>query len=158
MKKRTSPAPVSGLRMVFLTLLVAACSSRQASKVDETVANSAEKEVLSFDDCVDHSGGITQNLLHCAATEQARLDRLLRSALRQSMAELSPAGQMDLETEQRKWNAEIIRTCENEPEQKEFEGGSWARVIFRVCLLSKTGERVSVLQTRLDESRNTPDQ
>lgn len=142
------------LRILLTSLLATCCSSQSTSRTDETVANSSQEAMLSWEDCMDRSDGKTGPMLDCIAIEHTREDQLLHSAFRRSLNGLTRRRQVELEEEQMQWATSIVRTCKNEPEQKEFEGGSAAEVFYKLCMMNETRARVLKLRERLAKANS----
>lgn len=98
--------------------------------------------------CIDKAGGITSNLMDCNGLEQERLDRLLDEAYRKALEKLLPERQKQLAISQMKWLEKSDLVCQNDPDAKEFEGGSFAMVLYAMCIQSETGSRTIELEQK----------
>lgn len=108
-----------------------------------------------YDRCIDKSGGITSNMMDCNGLEQQRLDALLDEAYRKAMATLPPDEKKQLAISQIKWDEKIDISCQNDPSVKEFEGGSYAGVIYSICIQEETESRILELEYKyLSPSEN----
>jgi len=102
----------------------------------------------AFSRCIDKAGGITSNLMDCNGLEQERLDRLLDEAYRRALEKLSPERQKQLAISQIKWLEKSDLVCQNDPDVKEFEGGSFAMVLYATCIQGETVSRTTELEQK----------
>lgn len=108
-----------------------------------------------YDRCIDEAGGITSNLMECNGLEQERMDALLDEAYRKALATLPPDGKKQLTISQIRWDEKSDIACQNDPGVKEFEGGSYASVIYSICIHGETESRILELEYKyLNPSEN----
>lgn len=110
----------------------------------------AEEENLSqtYYDCMEKSGGVTQNMLNCIHAETERQDDRLNAVYKKLMANLKKAQQERLKKAQRLW---IQYRDANVEFYGDPEGGTLARVTAASTFLQMTADRADELEAAIQE-------
>lgn len=110
----------------------------------------AEEENLSqtYYDCMEKSGGVTQNMLNCIHAETERQDDRLNAVYKKLMANLRKAQQERLKKAQRLW---IQYRDANVEFYGDPEGGTLARVTAASTFLQMTADRADELEAAIQE-------
>lgn len=110
----------------------------------------AQEENLSqtYYDCMEKSGGVTQNMLNCIHAETERQDDRLNAVYKKLMANLRKAQQERLKKAQRFW---IQYRDANVEFYGDPEGGTLARVTAASTFLQMTADRADELEAAIQE-------
>lgn len=110
----------------------------------------AQEENLSqtYYDCMEKSGGVTQNMLNCIHAETERQDDRLNAVYKKLMANLRKAQQERLKKAQRLW---IQYRDANVEFYGDPEGGTLARVTAASTFLQMTADRADELEAAIQE-------
>lgn len=95
------------------------------------------------DRCIDRSGGVTVEILNCAADEQARQEKRLNANYQALLKRLSPTRQAELRKAQRLWLQLRDANCDSWVEPM---GGSSQGLFHSSCYLEMTTRRATELE------------
>ena len=126
------------MRIALALLVVSAIGSGPVSAGDRL-----------FDSCMDRAGGITSEMLGCIGEAQERADARLSNTLSRAIGSISPVRRASLNKAQEAWLAYRQAHCDFLADP---EGGTAASLISADCWLSLTEERVTFLDTLVDQS------
>lgn len=96
-----------------------------------------------FSTCMDRSGGVTENMIDCIATENQRQDKRLNKAYKALMSDLSAERKKQLLEAQRAWLKFRDTNCSF---YLDPDGGSMARVSANDCVMTMTANRAKELE------------
>jgi uncharacterized protein YecT (DUF1311 family) len=94
----------------------------------------------------DAAQGVQPAMNSCAADEYNRQDRRLNVIYGNAIAKKSGKGKTALRLSQRKWIITRDKICATE--EKKYEGGSIAPLIYFTCMTDETIMRISWLEKR----------
>jgi uncharacterized protein YecT (DUF1311 family) len=106
-----------------------------------------KRHTKAYDECLnngDAARGVQPAMNACVAMEYERQDGRLNQAYSMVMKRQNAAGKTKLRAAQRIWIKQRDRICA--AEEKEYEGGTMAPMIFHSCLINETIERTIWLE------------
>jgi uncharacterized protein YecT (DUF1311 family) len=128
--------------VMFGPLLVANATAKSA--LDRAVEKRYTKDYHSCMDEGPAAQGIQPAMNGCAADEHKRQDVVLNQTYERVKARQKTKGQARLLTLQRAWIKSRDRECA--AQEKEYEGGSMAPLIFHSCMTDETIKRTIWLE------------
>jgi len=96
-----------------------------------------------FSACMDHSGGVTAEMLDCIGAETKRQDARLNRAYKEAMLQLPLARKNQLRDAQRAWIKYRDANCDFYADP---DGGTLATVSSSDCFLSATASRAKEIE------------
>jgi uncharacterized protein YecT (DUF1311 family) len=134
------------LRLFNIALILASLSISNTLQAANT-AEIEKRHTKAYDECLnngDAARGVQPAMNACVALEYERQDGRLNQAYSMVMKRQSAAGKTKLRASQRIWIKQRDRICA--AEEKEYEGGTMAPMIFHSCLINETIERTIWLE------------
>jgi uncharacterized protein YecT (DUF1311 family) len=112
-------------------------------------ATFAQEAKLSqtYETCMEKSGGVTSNMLDCAAAETDIQDKRLNKAYQELLKSVTSKRQIQLREAQRRWLAFRKANCEFYADP---DGGTSSSLAASSCFLSATANRAKELEDLKD--------
>lgn len=126
-------------RLVFLSFLLGTTSGISKSQIRIPSNNlnyslGSQINDLSLQNrCIDHSNGITSNLLSCGGVEIDRQFKIMDLMLRTIQMRVQPATWQKMLQLQASWHVNLKRECEHDPDVIENSGGTLADLAYQGC-------------------------
>ncbi len=106
---------------------------------------------VTFNACIDKSGGVTSDMLNCISAEYGRVDKQLNASYKRLMAVLSPDLKKRLQETQRLWLKYTEANCDFYMRQGD---GTSATLNASSCALEARSKRAAEL-AEIEESEKT---